>query len=81
MTWVACVWLSSACMRHVVVKGAVCAFPINGGRRGGSAHLLNGAGHGLQGAHPPTITGWEEVTSPVALVLHAFHVAPMRLGW
>ena len=81
MTWAACVGLSSACMRHVIVKGAVCAFPINGGRRGGAAHLLNGAEVWSSRCPLPTITGWGEVASPVASVLHACHVALMRLGW
>ena len=81
MTWAACVGLSSACMRHVVVKGAVCAFPVNGGRRGGAAHLLNGAEAWSSRRPLPMITGWGEVASPVASVLHARHVALMRLGW
>ena len=81
MTWAACVGLSSACMRHVVVKGAVRAFPINGGRRGGAAHLLNGA-EARSSRHPlPTITRRGEVASPVPSVLHVCHASFMRLGW
>src|SRR3954471_9376333 len=45
-------------MRHVVVKGAVCAFPINGGRRGGAVHLLDGADARFSRRPLPTITGW-----------------------
>ena len=81
MTWAACVVLSSACMRHIVVKGAVRVFPINGGRRGGAAHLLNGADAWSSRRPLPTITEWGEVASPVASALHACHVALMRLGW
>ena len=62
-------------------KGAVRAFPINGGRRGGAAHLLNGAEAWSSRRPLPTITGWGVVASPVASVLHACHVALMRLGW
>ena len=62
-------------------KGAVRAFPINGGRHGGVAHLLNGA-EARSSRHPlPTITGWGVVVSPVPSVLHVRHVSPMRLGW
>src|SRR4051812_27129513 len=79
--WAACVGLSSARMRHIIVKGAVRAFPISGGRRGGVARLLNGA-EAWSSRHPlPTIMGWGEVASSVASVLHACHVALMRLGW
>ena len=79
--WEACVGLSSARMRHVVVKGAVRAFPINGGRRGGATHLLNGA-ETWSSRHPlPTITGWGGVASHVPSVLHVRHVSPMRLRW
>ena len=81
MTWEACVGLVPAGMRHVIVKGAVRAFPINGGRRGGAAHLLNGVEAWSSRRLLPTITGWGEVASPVASVLHARHVALMRLGW
>ena len=62
-------------------KGAVRAFPINGGRRGGAAHLLNGPEAWSSRRPLPMITGWGEVASPVASVLHARHVALMRLGW
>ena len=62
-------------------KGAVRAFPINGGRRGGAAHLLNGA-EARSTRHPlPTITGWGVVVSPVPSILHVLHMSPMRLGW
>src|SRR3954464_16039353 len=47
-----------ACMRHVVVKGTVCAHPINGGRRGGVVHLLDGADARFSRRPLPTITGW-----------------------
>src|SRR3954466_4005018 len=68
-------------MCHVVVKGAVRAFPINGGWRGGAAHLLNGAEARSSRRPLPMVTGWGEVASPVAMVLHARHMAFMRLGW
>src|SRR3954468_8244611 len=68
-------------MRHVVVKGEVRAFPINGGRRGGATNLLNGAKAWSSRRPLPAVTGWGEVASPVASILHACHVAPMRLGW
>src|SRR4051812_32604858 len=68
-------------MRHVVVKGAVRAFPINGGRRGGVVHLLDGAEAWFSRRPLPTITGRGEVASSVASVLHACHAASMRLGW
>ena len=82
MTWAACVGLSFACMRHVVVKGAVRApLPINGWRHGGAAHLLNGAEAWSSRRPLPTITGWGKVASPVASVLHACYVDLMLLGW
>ena len=62
-------------------KGAVRAFPINGGRRGGAAHLLNGAEVRSSRRPLPTIMGWGEVALPVPSVLHVRHVSPMRLGW
>src|SRR4051812_42976445 len=41
------------------------AFPVKGGRHGGAAHLLSGAG-ARSSRHPlPMITGWGEVTSSV----------------
>src|SRR4051812_10694615 len=73
--------LSPACMRHVVVKGAVRAFPINGGRRGGVVHLLDGAEAWFSRRPLATITGWGEVASSVTSVLHACHAASIRLGW
>ena len=45
-------------------KGAVRAFPINGGRRGGAAHLLNGAEARSSRRPLPTITGWERSSQP-----------------
>ena len=71
----------SARMRHVAVKRWLRAFPINGGRRGGAAHLLNGDEARSSRRPLPTITGWGEVASPVPSVLHVCHVSPMRLGW
>src|SRR3954466_9447611 len=68
-------------MCHVVVKGAVRAFPINGGRRGGATHLLNGAEARSSRRPLPTITGWGEVASHIPSILHVRHVSPMRLGW
>ena len=62
-------------------KGTVRAFPINRGRRGGAAHLLNGAEARSSRRPLPTITRWGEVASPVPSVLHVRHVSPMRLGW
>ena len=71
----------SAGMRHVAVKRRLRAFPINGGRRGGAAHLLNGAEARSSRRPLPTFTGWGEVASPVPSVLHVHHMPPMRLGW
>ena len=34
----------------------------------------------FRGIYSPTITGWGEIASSVASVLHACHTAPMRLG-
>ena len=62
-------------------KGEFRAFPINGGRRGGAAHLLNGAEAWSSRRPLPTITGWGKVASPVASVLHACYVDLMLLGW
>ena len=62
-------------------KEAARAFPIKRGRRGGAAHLLNGAGAWSSRRPPPTITGWGEVTSPIASVLHARHMVLTRSGW
>ena len=80
MTWAACVGLVPVGMRHIS-KGAVRAFLINGGRRGGAAHLLNGAEARSSRRPLPTITGWGVVVSPAPSVLHVRHVSPMRLGW
>ena len=80
MTWAACVGLVPVGMRHIS-KGAVRAFLINGGRRGGAAHLPNGAEARSSRRPLPTIRGWGVVVSPVPSVLHVRHVSPMRLGW
>ena len=71
----------SAGMRHVVVKRRLRAFPINGGRRGGAAHLLNGAEAQSSRRPLPAITGWGVVVSPVPSVLHVRHASFMRLWW
>ena len=53
---------------------------LNGGRRGGVVHLLDGAGARFSGRPLPAFTGRSEAASSVALVLHPRHAAPMRLG-
>ena len=53
---------------------------LNGGRRGGVVHLLDGAGARFSGRPLPAITRRSEAASSVALVLHPRHAAPKRLG-
>src|SRR3954469_24236693 len=66
VTWAACAGLSPAGMRHAVIKGAVRAFSISGGRRGGAVCSPNGAEARFSRRSLPTITGWGEVASHVA---------------
>src|SRR3954467_13548248 len=62
-------------------KGGETPVPsLSGGRRGGAVRRMNGVEARLSGRPLPTITGWGEVTSPVASALRARHVAFMHLG-
>lgn len=81
MTWAACMGLNSACMRHIVVKGGGSRLP-NKRREAWRLGPFTERGRGVVfKASTPMITGWGEVTSPVASVPHACHVVLTRSGW